>query len=57
MIANNKIISLTVIGLVIGIVLFLLMNSGAAIAMVPAGGVAGFLAGWIWQSRTEHSET
>ncbi len=57
MIAKNKTISLTVIGLVIGFVLFLLMNTGESnvFGLVPIGGVIGFLVGWIWQSRSEKS--
>ena len=58
MIAKNKIISLTIIGLVIGFVLFLLMNTGGSnvLGFVPIGGVIGFIAGWIWQSGSEKSE-
>ncbi len=58
MIANNKIISLTVLGLVIGLILGLMMSSGKAdiLLLSPFGGIVGFLAGWIWQSRSEKSE-
>ena len=59
MIENNKILSLTVIGVILGGILGALvdieqmggMYSGAAV-----GGVIGFLAGWVWQSRSDTSE-
>ena len=54
MIKNNKIISLTVIGLVVGFILAVLVNSpeASAIVLAPLGGVVGFLAGWIWQTKS-----
>jgi hypothetical protein len=58
MIAKNKIISLTIIGLVIGAILSMLGISGGSdiLLLVPFGGVVGFLAGWIWQSRSGEAE-
>ena len=58
MIAKNKIISLTIIGLVIGALLSMLGISGGSdiLLLVPFGGVVGFLAGWIWQSRSGEAE-
>lgn len=58
MIKNNKIISLTVIGLVIGLILGILVNSpqANAIVLAPIGGVVGFLAGWVWQTRSTEAE-
>ena len=58
MIKQNKIISLAVIGLVLGGIVGVLINSEQASAAEFAGfgGVVGFLAGWIWNSRTGKSE-
>ena len=54
MIKNNKIVSLTVIGLVVGLILAVLVNSpqANAIVLAPFGGIVGFLAGWVWQTRS-----
>ncbi|MBT8092760.1 MAG: hypothetical protein KJN77_06970 [Gammaproteobacteria bacterium] len=58
MIAKNKIISLTIIGLVVGAILGMLGISGGSdiLMLMPIGGIAGFLAGWIWQSRSGEAE-
>ena len=58
MIAKNKIISLTIIGIVIGALLSVLGISGGSdiLLLVPIGGIVGFLAGWIWQSRSGEAE-
>ena len=58
MIKNNKIISLTVIGLVVGIILAVLNNSpqANAIVLAPLGGIVGFLAGWVWQTRSTEAK-
>ena len=58
MIKNNKIISLTVIGLVIGLVLALVgisPNANVAV-LLPLGGIIGFVAGWIWQTRSPEAK-
>ncbi|MDH3266600.1 MAG: hypothetical protein OEM25_06515 [Gammaproteobacteria bacterium] len=54
MIKNNKIISLTIIGLVLGLICAVLAGSGQgnALIFVPFGGVVGFLAGWFWNTRS-----
>ena len=58
MIEQNKIVSLTVIGLVIGGILGILVNSEqvSAAALAAIGGVVGFLAGWFWNSRSGGSD-
>jgi len=58
MIRENKIISLAVIGLVIGGIVGVMLNSEQinAAAFATLGGVIGFLAGWIWNSRSGGSE-
>ena len=58
MIKNNKIISLTIIGIVIGGIVGTLFDSGQVDMLSAAivGGVAGFLAGWIWNSRPGESK-
>jgi len=57
MIKNNKIISLTVIGIVLGGVVGALVESGQInmLSVAIVGGIAGFLAGWIWNSRSGES--
>ena len=55
MINNNKIISLAVIGIVLGGIVGVVVNS-AQVNMLSAailGGIIGFLAGWIWKSRSD----
>ena len=58
MIKQNKIISLAIIGLVIGGIVGVLVNSEqvSAVMLAAFGGVIGFLAGWIWNSRSGDSE-
>jgi gas vesicle protein len=58
MIKQNKIISLAVIGLVIGGIVGAIANleQGNLAAIACFGGVIGFLAGWIWNSRSGGSE-
>ena len=58
MIKENKIITLAVIGLVLGGVIGVLIDSeqAGAIAFASLGGVAGFLVGWVWNSRSGGSE-
>ena len=58
MIKENKIISLAVIGLVLGGVIGVLIDSeqAGAAAFASLGGVVGFLAGWVWNSRSGGSE-
>jgi hypothetical protein len=58
MIKENKIISLAVIGLVLGGIIGVVLNSEEinAAAFAGFGGVFGFLAGWIWNSRSGGSE-
>ena len=59
MINNNKLISLTVIGIVLGGIVGTVVNSGQFNTLTVAvfGGVVGFLAGWIWSSRSDGSKT
>ena len=58
MIAKNKTISLTIIGLVIGFILGMLGISadGNVLMITSFGGIVGFLAGWIWQTRSGEAE-
>jgi len=58
MIKQNKIISLAIIGLVIGGIVGAILNleQGNLAALAGSGGVIGFLAGWIWNSRSGGSE-
>ena len=55
MIKNNKVISLTVIGIVLGGIVGTVVNTGQFNMLTVAvfGGVVGFLAGWIWNSRSD----
>ncbi len=59
MIANNKIISLTIIGLVVGAILGVLGVGGGANAITLAAvcGIVGFLAGWVWKARSDKAES
>ncbi len=54
MIKKNKIISSTIIGLVVGLILAVLGGAGEAnsFMFVPFGGIVGFLAGWFWNTRS-----
>ena len=54
MIKNNKIVSLTIIGLVVGLILAVLAGTGQnnSFMFVPVGGIVGFLAGWFWNTRS-----
>ena len=58
MIMQNKIISLTIIGLVLGGIVGAAVDSEQAIMALLAavGGIIGFLAGWVWNSRSGGSE-
>ena len=58
MIENNKILSLTVIGVILGGILGALVEieQWGMYAVAAVGGVIGFLAGWVWQSRSDTSE-
>ncbi len=59
MIENNKILSLTVIGVILGGILGALVEievrGGMYFAAFVGGGI-GFLAGWVWQSRSDTSD-
>jgi gas vesicle protein len=58
MIKQNKIISLSIIGLVLGGIIGAVINSEQAnmTTLAAYGGIIGFLAGWIWNSRSSASE-
>lgn len=57
MIEKHKIISLTIIGLVVGVILGVLGIGGAnTLALIAVCGIVGFLAGWIWQTRSGKAE-
>ena len=58
MIKNNKIISLTIIGLVVGLILAMLAGSGQnnAFIFVPFGGIVGFLAGMVLEYSLRRSQ-
>lgn len=58
MIKNNKIISLTVIGVLIGLVLAFVVSSANVnvVMLMLVGGIVGFLAGWVWQTRSPEAE-
>lgn len=58
MMKNNKIISLAIIGIVLGGIVGTLVDSGQVDVLSAAivGGVAGFLAGWVWNSRAGESK-
>jgi len=57
-IKNNKIISLTVIGLVVGLIIGVLANSPQVniAVFLPLGGIIGFVAGWVWQTRSSDAK-
>ena len=58
MIENNKILSLTVIGVILGGILGALVEieQMRMYSVAAVGGAIGFLAGWVWQSRSDTSE-
>ena len=58
MIMQNKIISLAIIGLVLGGIVGAAVDSEPAnMAILAAvGGIIGFLAGWVWNTRSGGSE-
>ncbi len=58
MIQKNKVISLTIIGLVLGGIIGSVADLEQAnmVTLGVAGGVLGFLAGWIWNSRSGESD-
>jgi predicted MFS family arabinose efflux permease len=58
MIENNKILSLTVIGVILGGILGALVEfeQMGMYSVAAVGGVIGFIAGWVWQSRSDKSE-
>jgi drug/metabolite transporter superfamily protein YnfA len=58
MIKQNKIISLAIIGLVLGGIVGAVVNSEQAnmATLAAYGGIIGFLAGWIWNSRSSTSD-
>ena len=58
MIENNKILSLTVIGVILGAILGALVEieQMGMYSVAAVGGVIGFVAGWVWQSRSDTSE-
>ncbi len=55
---KNKTIVLAIAGLVIGGIAGAIINSEElSVAMLAGmGGVAGFLIGWVWQSRSGKSD-
>ena len=57
MIKDNKLVSLAIIGLVLGGIVGAVVNSGHfnLYSVGVLGGVAGFLAGWVWNSRSNGS--
>ena len=58
MIKNNKIVSLAIIGVVLGGIIGTMVNSGQfnAVTVAIFGGVVGFQAGWIWNTRSDGSK-
>jgi hypothetical protein len=58
MIEKNKILSLAVIGVVLGGILGALVEieQVGMYSVAAVGGVIGFIAGWVWQSRSDTSE-
>ena len=54
MIKNNKIISSTIIGLAVGLILAVMAGTGQnnSFMFIPVGGIVGFLAGWFWNTRS-----
>lgn len=58
MIKNNKIVSLAVIGLVLGGIVGVGVNTEQVnlLSAGIVGGVIGFLAGWVWNTRSSDSK-
>ena len=58
MIEKNKILSLAIIGVVLGGILGALVDieQVGMYSVAAVGGVIGFIAGWVWQSRSDTSE-
>lgn len=58
MLEKNKIVSLTIIGLIIGAIIGAVVGSTPThfVAVGLFGSVMGFLAGWIWQTRSGGSD-
>ena len=58
MIKQNKIVSLAIIGLVLGGILGVVVDAEQAnpVTLAAGGGVFGFLAGWVWKLRSGGSE-
>ena len=50
---KSKIVSITVLGLVIGAILGLVGVVPNTVGAVIIGGIVGFLVGWFWNSRSE----
>ena len=53
MITDNKIAALTLIGIVVGGLVGLVVNTGQVniFSLGVFGGIVGFLAGWVWNTR------
>lgn len=51
MFQNNKIMSLALCGLILGVIVGAISQAGLVMAAV-LGGLIGFLAGWFWNSRS-----
>jgi hypothetical protein len=54
MITDNKIAALTLIGIVVGSLIGLMVNTEQVniFSLGLFGGIVGFLAGWVWNTRT-----
>ena len=58
MINDHKVVSLAIIGLVLGGIIGAVVNSGQVnmLSVAIVGGVVGFLAGWVWNTRSDESK-
>jgi len=58
MIKDNKVVSLAIIGLVLGGIIGAVVNSEQVnmLSVAIVGGVVGFLAGWVWNTRSDESK-